>query len=69
MSTSQQIEGIDREQLKKLRKRSPQYRTDEDKWRHIYQILYPEVYESDVPSPCEYVEPNIESKLLIFIRL
>ncbi|KAF2454168.1 hypothetical protein BDY21DRAFT_113513 [Lineolata rhizophorae] len=51
ISTSQSIEGINREQLSKLRKRTTHCRLEEDKWRDTYHILFPEVLEEDIPSP------------------
>jgi hypothetical protein len=49
----QPIEGIDRETLKALRKRSPALRLEEDKWRDVYHLLFPEVALEDIPSPCK----------------
>ncbi|KAF2006099.1 hypothetical protein P154DRAFT_517816 [Amniculicola lignicola CBS 123094] len=51
ISTAQPIEGIDRETLKSLRKRSPALRLEEDKWRDTYQLLFPSVPPEDIPSP------------------
>lgn len=53
VSAPQPIEGIDRETLKALRKRSPALRLEEDKWRDVYQLLFPEVPDEDIPSPCK----------------
>ncbi|KAF2640667.1 hypothetical protein P280DRAFT_549491 [Massarina eburnea CBS 473.64] len=50
-SAPQPIEGIDRETLKSLRKRSPAGRLEEDKWRDTYQLLFPGVEMGDIPSP------------------
>ena len=50
----QPIEGIDRETLTNLRKRSHPLRLEEDKWRDTYQLLFPEVEVADIPSPCMY---------------
>lgn len=55
MSAPQPIEGIDRETLKLLRKRSPPLRLEEDKWRDTYQMLFPNVSETDIPSPCTFI--------------
>lgn len=49
----QPIDGIDRETLKVLRKRSPAFRLEEDKWRDVYHLLFPEVALEDIPSPCK----------------
>lgn len=47
------MEGITREQLKILRKRAAPCRLEEDKWRDVYQLLFPEVHKADIPSPCK----------------
>lgn len=47
------VEGIDRETLDKLRKRTPANRLEEDKWRDAYLLLFPDVDPADCPSPCE----------------
>jgi hypothetical protein len=49
----QPIGGIDRETEKNLRKRSPTLRLEEDKWRDTYHILFPDVSDADIPSPCK----------------
>jgi hypothetical protein len=46
------MEGITREQLKTLRKRAAPCRLEEDKWRDLYQLLFPSVHETAIPSPC-----------------
>jgi hypothetical protein len=53
-SSPQQIEGIDRETVWTLRKRTTALRLEEDRWRDVYQLLFPDVSEADVPSPCKY---------------
>lgn len=55
ISQAQPIEGIDRETLKVLRKRSPPLRLEEDKWRDTYQLLFPDVSNDDIPSPCKCI--------------
>jgi hypothetical protein len=52
-SSPQQIEGIDRETVWTLRKRTTALRLEEDKWRDVYQVLFPDVSEADIPSPCK----------------
>ncbi|KAF2118642.1 hypothetical protein BDV96DRAFT_360518 [Lophiotrema nucula] len=52
----QPIEGIDRETLNALRRRSPALRLEEDKWRDAYKLLFPQVPEADIPSP--YYDSN-----------
>lgn len=52
-SDPQNIEGIDRETVFTLRKRTTASRLEEDKWRDVYHVLFPEVSEADIPSPCK----------------
>jgi hypothetical protein len=52
VSAPQPIDGIGRETLKSLRKRSPALKLEEDKWRDTYQLLFPDVSAADIPSPC-----------------
>lgn len=51
VSAPQPIDGIGRETLKSLRKRTTANRLEEDKWRDTYQLLFPDVAQSDIPSP------------------
>ena len=51
-SAPQQIEGIDRETIWTLRKRTTALRLEEDKWRDVYHVLFPNVPAADIPSPC-----------------
>jgi hypothetical protein len=53
VSAPQLLEGIDRETLAALRKRSPVSRPEDEKWRDVYQLLFPGVALDDIPSPCE----------------
>jgi hypothetical protein len=52
INAPQPIDGIDRETLMGLRKRSPALRLEEDKWRDTYRLLFPGVEDGDIPSPC-----------------
>jgi hypothetical protein len=47
-------EGFDakQEELLRSRKRKSSKCTEEDKWREMYQILFPEDNAADMPSPC-----------------
>ncbi|KAF2797275.1 hypothetical protein K505DRAFT_334452 [Melanomma pulvis-pyrius CBS 109.77] len=56
ISAPQPIDGIDRETLIGLRKRSPALRLEEDKWRDAYRLLFPDVDSADIPSP--YYDSN-----------
>ncbi|KAH7392783.1 hypothetical protein BKA66DRAFT_411433 [Pyrenochaeta sp. MPI-SDFR-AT-0127] len=50
-SAPQQIEGIDRETVYILRRRTTALRLEEDKWRDVYHVLFPDVPVADIPSP------------------
>jgi hypothetical protein len=44
-------QGIDRNTEDELKKK---FRgSDEAKWKHIYCIIFPDVSESEIPSPCK----------------
>lgn len=60
IASPQPVEGIDRETLKALRKRSPPLKLEEDKWRDTYQLLFPDVPQQDIPSP--YYDNNSPSE-------
>ncbi len=47
-------EGFTKDQEKKLRSRKKTYAdmTDEDKWREIYCVLFPDDEQGTCPSPC-----------------
>ncbi|KAK0627957.1 hypothetical protein B0T14DRAFT_146593 [Immersiella caudata] len=49
------VEGFTKDQEKRLRsrKKAQADTTDEDKWREIYIILFPDDDESSIPSPCK----------------
>ncbi|OCK79198.1 hypothetical protein K432DRAFT_355440 [Lepidopterella palustris CBS 459.81] len=49
-------EGFDKEQENKLksRKRRQPDRSEEDRWRHVYRILFPDDIPSAMPSPCKF---------------
>jgi hypothetical protein len=65
VSAPQPIEGIDRETLKALRKRSPAFRLEEDKWRDVYHHLFPDVALENIPSPCTYIDTHYIHNLTI----
>ncbi|KAF2495305.1 hypothetical protein BU16DRAFT_386157 [Lophium mytilinum] len=54
--TKTAIEGFDKEQETRLRskKRSAVSRSEEDKWREVYIILFPDEDESNIPTPCKH---------------
>lgn len=52
------LEGFDKAQERKLKskKRSTVCQTEEDKWKSVYRILFPDDADEDMPSPyCEYI--------------
>jgi hypothetical protein len=62
-SPPQEIEGIDRATISTLKKRSPALRLEEDKWRDVYQVLFPDVSDAEIPSPC------MSTMLCIYVTL
>ncbi|KAK2768007.1 hypothetical protein CKAH01_04575 [Colletotrichum kahawae] len=60
------VDGLTSEQIKKLRskKRKTGVTTIEEKWRHIFGILFPDA--TDVPDPyyTQFVDPSNDRKLL-----
>jgi hypothetical protein len=48
------FEGFDEGQEKALRARSGASRTDMERWKDMWLILFPDDSESDVPNPCEF---------------
>lgn len=48
------LEGFDKDQERKLKskKRSLVYQSEEDKWKGVYRILFPDDNDVDMPSPC-----------------
>jgi hypothetical protein len=49
------LEGFDaaQQQLLKSRKKERRNMTEEDKWRKVYRILFPNDDHSKMPSPCK----------------
>jgi hypothetical protein len=50
------LEGFDKDQERRLKskKRSQTYQTEEEKWKGVYRILFPDDGEADIPIP--YIE-------------
>jgi hypothetical protein len=50
------IEGFDstQEQSLKSRKRANPELSETGKWREVFKILFPDVEDDDIPSPCKY---------------
>lgn len=47
------LDGFDRVQRAKISDKM-RGKTPEEKWRTIYQILFPHVPDDKIPSPCKY---------------
>lgn len=49
------LEGFDKAQERKLKskKRNAGVQTEEEKWKGVYRILFPDDAEEDMPSPCK----------------
>lgn len=49
------MEGFDKDQEKALKGRKTMFRaqTEEEKWRIVYLILFPDTALGEMPSPCE----------------
>jgi hypothetical protein len=48
-------EGFDERQEKELRKRRKnQSRTEKEKWKEMYHVLFPDDDYSAIPDPCKY---------------
>ncbi|KAF1844455.1 uncharacterized protein K460DRAFT_397545 [Cucurbitaria berberidis CBS 394.84] len=73
------LEGFDKDQERRLKskKRSQQYQSEEDKWKGVYRILFPDDIEADIPSayieyqPCtrQTPEPSDITQFQEFTRL
>ena len=51
------LDGFTQDQEKRLRSRKKkpgEELTEPEKWRAMYRILFPDMAEDDIPSPCEY---------------
>jgi len=73
------LEGFDKEQERRLKskKKSQVYQTEEEKWKSVYRILFPDDGEADIPTPyIEYqpctgqsAEPSSVARFQEFSRL
>ncbi|OCK96479.1 uncharacterized protein K441DRAFT_455207, partial [Cenococcum geophilum 1.58] len=54
------IESFNKEQEKRLRsrKRPALEQTEEDKWKEVYRILFPDYNLSTIPSPCKHISSH-----------
>ena len=54
MKDAKPMEGFDKDQEKKLKSRTSMFRAEneEQKWKIIYLILFPDTALSEMPSPC-----------------
>lgn len=50
-----EIEGFNKKQEEKLRSKRRLNCSEEDKWKAVYHILFPQDPESDIPSPCKFL--------------
>ncbi|KAF2469800.1 uncharacterized protein BDR25DRAFT_227736, partial [Lindgomyces ingoldianus] len=56
------LEGFDKDQERKLKskKRNLGFLTEEDKWKGVYRILFPDDNEENMPSP--YIDYRVSSE-------
>jgi hypothetical protein len=49
------VEGVDKSQIEKLKRRQNMFQADseEEKWKLVYLILFPDTALSALPSPCK----------------
>lgn len=64
------LEGFDKDQERKLKskKRSLVYQSEEDKWKGVYRILFPDDNDVDMPSPCKCLSRVTPDTLLTGIK-
>ena len=62
-------EGITAEQQERLRSRRRDGRSDEEKWRDMYCIIFPGTAEWDIPSPCAIAQLPSKIYKLTLCRL
>jgi hypothetical protein len=48
------LDGVDKEQEKKLRSRKKSTLSEEEKWREMFRVIFPDHDEDLMPSPCIY---------------
>jgi len=60
-----QLEGFNKEQEKRLRtrKKMPSH-TEVDRWVEIYKILFPDADETNIPSPCKWINDILNSNTI-----
>jgi hypothetical protein len=46
------LQGFDKEQEQRLRKRKRSMLTEAEKWKEMYKILFPYDDDDSIPSPC-----------------
>jgi hypothetical protein len=59
------IDGLSKAQEQELRKRKKTTLSEEDKWKEMYRILFPDDSDEDIPSPCEFL---LSDFLILFHR-
>jgi hypothetical protein len=53
LNQSEPAEGLDKEQEKKLKSKKKSSLSEEERWREVYKVLFPNDDEETIPSPCE----------------
>jgi hypothetical protein len=55
VEANKNVEGIDKSQLEKLKRRQNMFQADseEEKWKLVYLILFPDTALSALPTPCK----------------
>jgi hypothetical protein len=50
------MNGMSEDQKKAMKKRVPMHgaKDEEEKWKIIYQILFPDTVPDEIPAPCKY---------------
>lgn len=49
------MDGISEDQKTMLKKKVKQpFRSEADKWRDVYLVLFPDTPDANIPSPCKY---------------
>jgi len=49
------LEGFDKDQERLLKSRKKSTLTEEEKWKEMFRILFPNDEEDLIPSPCKYL--------------
>jgi hypothetical protein len=65
MREAQPPESFDKDQERRLKSRRTMFRADseEQKWKLVYLILFPNTGAFEMPSPCKYIESILVQRL------